>query len=161
MQLQNPPHWCHVIKDKHSGVSSCNVGVYYCLQTKLQEGDVFMSVCHSVHRRDASRGGQVPYGIYPAPPENRQSMGRHARDILQECILVPKIITYFIQAQWCVLSEHYHYLRVEWSGRSWRQGCVALTFTLGTNSLEHHEYSIDWYQSDNKTIGLSYLVMPQ
>ena len=92
--LQNPSHWCYVIKDKHSGVSSSNVTVYYCLRKKVQERYVFMSVCHSVHRGDVSRWGQVPYGIYPFPrPEDTQSMGGHAIDTLQECILVPKKIT--------------------------------------------------------------------
>ena len=69
------------------------------------------------------------------PPEDRQSMGRHTIDILQECILVPKKLTDVIQAQWCVLSEPYHYLTVEWSGRSGTHGSVALTLTLGTRRL--------------------------
>ena len=37
-------HLCRMIKEKYGGVSSCNVGVYYCLQMNLQEGDVFTGV---------------------------------------------------------------------------------------------------------------------
>ena len=36
------------------------------------------------------------------PHTHRQSMDGHAIDIVQECILVPKIITDVIQAQWSV-----------------------------------------------------------
>ena len=36
------------------------------------------------------------------PPEDIQSMGGHPIDIVHECILVPKIITDVIQAQWSV-----------------------------------------------------------
>ena len=48
MHFKNPPHWCHVIKDKEGGVLSSNVSVYYNPQTKLQEGIVFTGLCHSL-----------------------------------------------------------------------------------------------------------------
>ena len=48
MHFKNPPHWCHVIKDKEGGVLSCNVSVDYNPQMKLQEGIVFTGLCHSV-----------------------------------------------------------------------------------------------------------------
>ena len=57
------------LKDKHSAVSSCNVGVYYCLQTKLQEGDVFMSVCHSVHRLMHPEEDSFHMESTPPPPK--------------------------------------------------------------------------------------------
>ena len=91
-----------MITDKDSGVSSCNVSVDYCLQTKLQEGDVFMSVCHYVHRGIMHpEEGRFYIGSNP-PHTHTQSMDGHAIDIVQECILVPKIITDVIQAQWSV-----------------------------------------------------------
>ena len=54
MHFKNPPHWCHVIKDKEGGVLSCNVSVDYNPQTKLQEGivlqvSVFLSNGGSKH----------------------------------------------------------------------------------------------------------------
>ena len=59
-----------------------------------------MSVCHSFDRGDPSRAAQVPYWMYPPPrTEDRQSMGGDPIDIVEECILVPKIITDVIQAQ--------------------------------------------------------------
>ena len=73
LRTSEPTHWCRVIKEKYGGVSSCNVWVYYRLQMKLQEGDFFMSVSHSVYKGHASRGAQVQYGIYPPPTQNTDS----------------------------------------------------------------------------------------
>ena len=100
--LQNPPHWCYIIKDKHSGVSSSNVAVYYCLRKKVQERYVFMSVCHSVQTGMYPDEGRFHMGSTPSPALKIQSMGGHAIDIVDECILVPKIIKDVIQAPWSV-----------------------------------------------------------
>ena len=76
----------------------------YCLQTKLKERNFFMSVCHYVHSGIMHpEDGRFHIGYNPPPPEDIQSMGGHAIDIVHECILVPKIITDVIQAQWSVI----------------------------------------------------------
>ena len=41
--------------------------------------------------------------ITPPPPEYIQSMGGHPIHIVHKCILVPKIITDVIQAEWSVI----------------------------------------------------------
>ena len=64
-----------MITDKDSGVSSCNVSVDYCLQTKLQEGDVFMSVCHYVHRGVYPEEGRFHMGLTPTPKTHSQWAG--------------------------------------------------------------------------------------
>ena len=77
----------------------------YCVQTKLKERNFFMSVCHYVHR-GIMHPEEGRFHIGSNPPTHththRQSMDGHAIDIVQECILVPKIITDVIQAQWSV-----------------------------------------------------------
>ena len=47
------------------------------------------------------RAGSIS-DLTPPTHTHRQSMDGHAIDIVQECILVPKIITDVIQAQWSV-----------------------------------------------------------
>ena len=63
-----PTHWCHVIKDKHSGVSSCNVWIITVCKPSYRRV-MFSQVCLILFMGDTSRGEQVPYGIYPPPVE--------------------------------------------------------------------------------------------
>ena len=65
------------------------------------------------------------WDITPSP-EYTQSMGGHAIDILQECIIVPKTIADFIQAQWSVILStggSVHCFRWDVHGF---QGCACL-----------------------------------
>ena len=48
------------------------------------------------------RAGSISDITPPHTHTHRQSMEGHAIDIVQECILVPNIITDVIQAQWSV-----------------------------------------------------------
>ena len=69
----------HVSRISRAGMHRTGMDSFYCLLTKLQEDNFFMTVCHSVHRGDASRGGKVPYGIYP-PPTRRQTVNGRAHN---------------------------------------------------------------------------------
>ena len=57
-----------------------NVWLYYCLETKLQERNVYNSVSHSVHRgiMHADEGSfNREFPPPPPRPTDRQSMGGH------------------------------------------------------------------------------------
>ena len=59
---------------------------YYRPQTKLREGNVFIPVCHSVHR--GSRLAPPAWGGWPADPPPLLELGKRAVRILPECFLV-------------------------------------------------------------------------
>ena len=87
MHFKNPPHWCHVIKDKEGGVLSCNVSVDYHPQTKLLEGIVFTGLCHSVQGgwKVARGDGRLP-GEHESLPGGMHGSGEGVHRIRRDTV---------------------------------------------------------------------------